>query len=123
MTYGVTTTTSPATSAVIQPSQNSAPESKAKTDTVPSIPRADHLKTGKSLTAEMTVSITEAKADMMLHLREQMVNEAMAENQKLIRPVHELMRNSQGIYSISDSEVTEVDVAVAKEWLSSLGKK
>ncbi len=40
MTYGVTTTTSPATSAVSQSSQNSAPESKAKTGTVQSVPHA-----------------------------------------------------------------------------------
>ncbi|WP_448215431.1 hypothetical protein [Endozoicomonas sp. 2B-B] len=65
MTYGVTTTTSPAASTVFQPSQNSAPESKTKTDTVvTSIQRADHSETGKSLKADRAASLFEA--DTML---------------------------------------------------------
>ncbi|WP_422413612.1 MULTISPECIES: hypothetical protein [unclassified Endozoicomonas] len=125
MTYGVTTTTtSTATGAVFQPSQNSAPESKAKTDTVPSIPPAGHPKTGTSLTdrkAEaflLNLQSNKTKVDKddtaLAQCYQRMVNEAMTENQKLVGPFHELMLNVHGIYTYSDSEISKDDEAIAQ---------
>ncbi|WOG27716.1 hypothetical protein [Endozoicomonas sp. 8E] len=105
MTYGVTTTTSPATSAVFQPSQNSAPESKAKTGTVQSVPHAVFSNAGFVHDVDTVPFIPRAEHSKTVTS----LSDRKAEN--LLLALHS---NKTKADSVSDSEITDADWALAK---------
>ncbi|WP_257266182.1 hypothetical protein [Endozoicomonas sp. ONNA2] len=132
MNYGISSTSATATAA-LQGMHNSVPESNKKTDVVPSIPPADHWEKGKSLTDRQAHAIfralasnkkegTEAERDADRGVAEMCAqagkNDKLAE--KVAEHCREIMRDKLGFCSVDDSEVTESDLALAKDWLSSV---